>query len=255
MNLKNLSLILVLALAIGLLAGCTQQEPQDVVKEDRTLNVGFTESKTEEDDKNYIHIGVNGESLKLEVEDKGLFDSLIEDEFYIFSYNEDYVLRDIQNDSYLKNLVENSMKEGINEEEIIEEIKSADTISLDGLTTLDEYIIDFNEDGHDEKISMYVAAERGPDGEIMWDDGQRWVLVIHGENKDYVLYDDYVQLGTINFSVLTNDDDFYITTTSIRTASFTVNQYKYNMENDSFEKALPFAIDGNVNMLYSSNQY
>lgn len=255
MNLKNLSLILVLALAIGLLAGCTQQVPQDAVKEDRTLNAGFTASKTEEDDKNYIHIGVNGESLKLEVEDQNLFDSIIEDEFYIFSYNEDYVLKDIQTDSYLKNLVENSMKEGINGEKIVEEIKSADTISLDGLTTLDEYIIDFNEDGHDEKINMYVAAERGPDGEIMWDDGQRWVLVVHGENKDYVLYDDYVQLGTINFNVLTNDDDFYITTTSIRTASFTVNQYKYNIENDSFEKTLPFAIDGNVNMLHSSNGY
>lgn len=256
-NLKNISIILVVILAIGLMVACTPQEPQDNdgIKEDLTLNVGFLESKSVEDDKNYITIAVNSDNLKLEVKDQGSFDSLTEDEFYIFSYNADNIVRDIQTDSYLKDVVENSMEQGIDEDTIVEEIKTENPISLDGLTLLDEYIIDFNEDGLDEKISMYVAAERGSDGEIMWDDGQRWVLVIHGDNKDYVLYDDYVQLGTIKFNVLTDDDEFYITTTSVRTASLTVSQYKYDSENDLFLKTLPLNVDGNVNMLHSSNGY
>lgn len=255
-NLKYIGLALVIIIAFGLLAGCTPQEslPQDdMLREDLSLNFGFSESKSVENDKNYITIAVNGDYLKLEVENQALFDSLTEDEFYIFSYNEDNVLRDIQIDPYLKDVVENSMKQGIDEDIIEEEIRTRSPISLEGLTMLDEYIYDFNEDGYDEKISMYVSAQRDSRGEIMWDDGQRWVLVIHGENKDYVLYDDYVQLGSIQFNVFTDDDGFYITTISPRTASLTVTQYKYIKSEDSFIQTIPYLIDGNVNMLHNSN--
>ena len=192
-NFKNISLVLVFLLAIGLLAGCAQEE-----KEDLTLNVGFLESKSVENDKNYIVLAVNNDNLKLEVEEQDQFDSLKEDEFYIFSHNKDNVLRYIQTDSYLKDVVEYSMEEGIDDEDeddndVLQEIRAEDIISIDELTLLDEYIIDFNNDGYDEIIAMYVAAGRDDKGEIMWDDGQRWVLLIHGDNKDYVLYDDYVQ--------------------------------------------------------------
>ena len=256
-NFKNISLVLVLVLAIGLLTSCSSQEaPQDFNKEDLTLNLGFSESKSVEDDKNYILLAVNGDTLRLEVEDDDLFNSLKEDEFYIFSFNKDNILRDIQTNSYIKDLVENSMKEGIDEDKKDKdpkEILAEDIISMDGLTLLDEYIIDFNDDGYDEVIAMYVAAGRDDNGEIMWDDGQRWALVVHGDNKDYLLYDDYVQLGSIEFNVFTEEDDFYIVTKSVRTASLTVTQYKYNESDDSFIKTIAYDIKGNVNMLHSSN--
>ena len=251
-NFKNISLVLVFLLAIGLLAGCAQEE-----KEDLTLNVGFLESKSVENDKNYIVLAVNNDNLKLEVEEQDQFDSLKEDEFYIFSHNKDNVLRYIQTDSYLKDVVEYSMEEGIDDEDeddndVLQEIRAEDIISIDELTLLDEYIIDFNNDGYDEIIAMYVAAGRDDKGEIMWDDGQRWVLVVHGDNKDYVLYDDYVQLGSIEFNVFTEDDDFYIVTKSVRTASLTVTQYEYKKSDDSFIKTVAYNIKGNVNMLHSS---
>lgn len=254
-NFKNISLILIVVLTVGLLAGCTPQESkiEDVVKEDLTLNSGFLESKSEENDKNYVTIAVNKDTLKLEVEDDGIFTSLEEDEFYIFAYNNDNITRSIQKDSYLKDLVENSMSENPdNNHPFLQEIVAEDVISMDGLTLLDEYIIDFNSDGYDEKIAMYVAAERNDSGEIMWDDGQRWVLVVHGDNKDYVLYDDYVQLGSIQFNVFTANDEFNIVTKSVRTASLDVSQYKYNESNDSFIQTIPYSVDGNVNMLHSS---
>ncbi len=256
LNLKNISLILVAMLTIGILVACSPQEsPQDneVMTEDLTLATGYAQSKSQEDGKGFIEFSIEGEDLKLEVIDEDLFNSVEEDEFYIFSYNENNILRDIQTDSYLKDLVENSMKQDIGGDEIIEEIKSTDTVSLDELTLLDEYIIDFNNDGYEERVAMYTAAGRDSNGEIMWDDGQRWVFVIHGDNKDYILYDDYVQLGSIEFSVFTEDDDFYISTTSRRTASFTVTQYKYNEASDSFIQTIPYDVKGNVNMLHSSN--
>ena len=259
-NHKNIGLILVVVLAIGLLSGCTPQEPpqnNEIIIEDLSLATGFIQSKSKEDGKNFIEFSIEGEDLKgeylkLEVVNESLFNSIEEDEFYIFSYNEDYLLRNAQRDFYLKDLVENNMGED-DENGVVEEIISVDPISLDSLTLLDEYIIDFNSDGYEEIICMYVAAGRDSNGEIMWDDGQRWVLVVHGDNKDYVLYDDYVQLGSIQFNVFTEDDEFYINTTSIRTASLTVSQYIYNEANDLFIQTTPYSIQGNVNMLHSSN--
>ena len=254
-NLKNISLILVVVLSIGLLAGCTPQEPkvEDLVKEDLTLNSGFLESKSEENHKNYVTIAVNKDTLKLEVEDDGMFASLDEDEFYIFAYNNDNITRSIQRDPYLKDLVENSMSENPDDDhDFLQEIVFEDKISMDGLTLLDEYIIDFNSDGYEEVTAMYVAAERDDNGEIMWDDGQRWVLVVHGDNKDYVLYDDYVQLGSIQFNVFTADDNFNIVTKSVRTASLDISQYRYEEANDSFIQTIPYSVSGNVNMLHSS---
>ena len=255
-NHKNIGLILVVVLAIGLLSGCTPQEPpqnNEIIIEDLSLATGFVQSKSKEDDKNFIEFSVEGEDLKgeylkLEVANESLFNSIEEDDFYIFSYNEDYLLRNAQRDFYLKDLVENSMDEN----GVVEEINSVDPISLDSLTLLNEYNIDFNNDGYEEIIAMYVAAGRDSNGEIMWDDGQRWVLVVHGDNKDYVLYDDYVQLGSIQFNVFTEDNEFYITTTSVRTASL-VSQYFYNEANDLFIQTTPYSIQGNVNMLHSSN--
>lgn len=249
-NLKNISLILVLVLAIGLLAGCTPKEPSknEVLIEDLTLATGYAKSLVEKDGMNFVVIEVEGEDLELELEDEDLFATLEENEFYIFAYNKDRIARSIKRDHYLKNLVEN----GMNEDDSTKEIVSNDVISLDGLTPLDEYIIDFNSDGYDEKIVMYVAAGLDDNGEIMWDDGQRWVLVIHGDNKDYVLYDDYVQLGSIQFNVFTADDELNIVTKNIGTASLYISQYKYDEANDSFTQTVPYSVSGNVNMLFSS---
>lgn len=249
-NLKNISLILVVVLAIGLLAGCTPQEQpkNEGIIEDLTLAIGYAKSLVEEDGMNFVVIEVEGEDLKLGLEDEDLFATLEEDEFYIFAYNKDHIARSIQKDLHLKDLVEDED----DEDNFLQEIVPEDIISIDGLTLIDEYIIDFNSDDYDEKIAMYVAADRDDSGEIMWDDGQRWVLVVHGDNKDYVLYDDYVQLGSIQFNVFTADDEFNIVTKSVRTASLDISQYRYDETNDSFIQTVPYSVDGNVNMLHSS---
>jgi len=251
---KKITFILVLLLGFALV-GCNREAPQAQVGEELTLNAGIAHSKYVEDDKNYIEISIDGGDLKLQVEDDTLFDSLMEDEFYLFAYNKDNVIKDIEVNSYLKDLVLDSMKQPVDDDMELQGIKAQDPVSTDDLTLLDEYIIDFNQDGFEERISMYVSAGRDESGEIMWDDGQRWLLVVHGDGKDFVLFDDYVQLGTIHFNVLTEEDDFYITTISSRTANFAVTQYEYHKEQDLFIQRTPIAIEGNVNMLHSSSGY
>lgn len=131
-------------------------------------------------------------------------------------------------------------------------IAPVDKVNTDHLTLLDEYVFDFDNDGVEEKVGMYTTAEKDSKGEIMWDDGQKWLFIVQDTEKDYILADEYVQLGKIDFYVYTIDDDFHIATISGRTASLTLKSYHYDRDNDCFSITIPFDTSGNVNMLHSS---
>lgn len=143
------------------------------------------------------------------------------------------------------------------DDEVVEfiEIYPEDKISIEDLTLLAEYSIDFDNDGFEDSISMYTEAQKDESGNIAWDDGQNWLFVVHSKDKDYVLYDDYVQLGSIDFYVYNTDDGFFITTVSPRTASLELTRYRYDKDNDIFIMDIPFREENNVNMLYQSYGY
>lgn len=131
-------------------------------------------------------------------------------------------------------------------------IAPVDKVNTEHLTLLDEYVFDFDNDGVEEKVGMYTEAEKDSKGEIMWDDGQKWLFIVQDTEKDYILADEYVQLGKIDFYVYTIDGDFHIATISDRTASLTLKSYHYDRDNDRFTMTIPFETSGNVNMLHSS---
>lgn len=134
-------------------------------------------------------------------------------------------------------------------------INPVDKVNVDNLSLLDEFAIDFDNDGIEEKIGMYTSAQKDSNGEVMWDDGQNWLFIVQDTDKDYVLVDEYVQLGSIDFNIYTIEDDFYISTYSSRTASLTLNLYHYDRVNDNFEMTTPYNAPGNVNMLKTSYGY
>lgn len=134
-------------------------------------------------------------------------------------------------------------------------IEVTDKVDITGLSLLDSYKIDINGDGNEEIIAMYVNAEQGPDGEIYWDDGQNWLFLVQDTDKDYVLFSDYVQLGSIKFHIYTSDDDFKITTIQTSTASLKLTEYSFHKESNSFVSNVKFETSGNVNMLHSSYGY
>ncbi|MDR7855366.1 hypothetical protein [Tissierella sp.] len=134
-------------------------------------------------------------------------------------------------------------------------IEATNKVDVAKLSLLDSYIFDIDGDGTEETISLYTAAEKDSKGEIMWDDGQNWKLLVEGVDKDYVLFDDYVQLGTIKFHVYTSDDDFYVSTIQTGTASLKFTEYSFDKETKNFISNVKFETTGNVNMLHSSFGY
>ncbi len=133
-------------------------------------------------------------------------------------------------------------------------IMPTDKISTEGLALLDYYNFDIDGDGIEETISMYVDAEQDPNGKILLDDGQKWLFLVENKDKDYVLFDDFVQLGTIKFYVynILDEDAFYITTVKSTTANLTITEYRFDKKTKSFISKVVYNTTGNVNMLHSS---
>lgn len=121
-------------------------------------------------------------------------------------------------------------------------------VNVSDYTLLDSITIDFNEDGYEETIALYTLAERLPSGEIAWDDGQIWTLVVHGENEDFVLFNEYVQLGALGFFTYFQNDEFVISAIHSGTANLALYEYKY--ENESFVEKVRFATEGDINMFH-----
>lgn len=86
---------------------------------------------------------------------------------------------------------------------------------LEGMATkLNEFSFDLDGDGVEEIVELHTAAERAENGEMAWDDGQNWLLVVVDDNDYYPLLQQYVQLGTVYFTV-TEDNDGNSTITII----------------------------------------
>ena len=257
MRKTSFGLIIVVMLVLSF--GCVQ-DVQPESKIEVFTNVGFVSdliSEDGEDGKSYVEFAVNEDSLKLEVEENDVFSNIKDNEFYKFSYNKDNTLLSIETDEYLKNLVKKSMEEGNAPEDGLDKVNipATEKVSTEGLALLDSYEFDINGDGVEEVIAMYANAEQGSDGEIYWDDGQDWLFLVEGQDQDYVLFNDYVQLGSIRFHIYTVDEDFYITTIQSGTANLDIMEYKFDKESKEFVASLKHGATGNVNMMHSTYGY
>lgn len=236
---------------LTLFFGCTKKD--NVGRSNIILTeTGFLDEKITEDGKNYIIIKTNGQDIKLEIDEIDKYNELEKDEFYIVAYDENNLLKSIKTEPFIKDLIERSMEEDIENTEITI-INSQAKVNVEDLTLLDSTSIDFNRDGKEDTIELYADVEMY-NGEPAWDDGQNWLLVVRDEDKDYVLFNDYVQLGNISFYSYFQDyednEEFVITTIKSGTAELKLTEYKFNKDDDSFNASTRFAAPGNVIMYH-----
>ena len=66
-------------------------------------------------------------------------------------------------------------------------------------TMVDNAAIDLDLDGAAERVELYAAVQRDDRGRLMWDDGQRWALIVRDGDAVYPLFDGFVQLGKVTF--------------------------------------------------------
>lgn len=245
---RKISLMLVVLMVLVISFGCTPKS-NPAAEEKISTNLGFLSEINTENGKSYITISTNETTLKLEVTDKSLIDNLAVNEYYMVAFNQNNIVKSIEPNSFIKDLVEKYGKPNGESEDLI--IKATDKVDYNDLTLLDSANIDFNKDGTEETIELYTVAQRY-NGEIAWDDGQNWVLVVRDADNDYILFNDYVQLGGISFYAYFEGEDFVVTTVQSGTANLKLTEYRFDKESNSFISKVSFTTHGDVNMFHQA---
>lgn len=243
---RKISSILIVVMILSIAFGCTPKE-KPAVEEKLSIDSGYLSEINTEDGKNYITIATNEENLKLEVMDENLVASLTINDYYMVAFNQDNIVKSIEVKPFIGHVVSKYLEP--NEEPKGTTIEASDKVDYNDLTLLDSMKIDFDKDGIEEAIELYTAAERY-NGEIAWDDGQNWMLVVKDTDKDFVLFDDFVQLGGISFYAYFEDEDFVVTKIQSGTASLTLTEYRFDKDSNNFVVTEKFAAKGNVNMFH-----
>lgn len=117
----------------------------------------------------------------------------------------------------------------------------------DNWTTLGEvgYIID----GEYCDIILATDAERDKNGEIAWDDSQKWALVVVGESRNFVLFDSRLN-GKAYMNVTTEDKLPTITLICDTPAGVSATGYIYS--EDAFYQEELIVPENNGNNIYST---
>ncbi len=122
----------------------------------------------------------------------------------------------------------------------------------DFITKMGGFEIDTDSDGIAEKIELYTLAERDSNGDMMWDDGQNWLLVVTDEEQYYPLLQQYVQLGEVYFSVWYDDDQKPVINVLVKTsAGVDIANYCYDTDEMAYKEESIYKTGG-INFMFSS---
>lgn len=96
--------------------------------------------------------------------------------------------------------------------------------------------LDLDRDGEEEVVELYVNAGKDENGLFAWDDGQTWMLVVKDGEETYPLFDDYVQLGSVDFSTTIFDGKQGIVMVMSQHANRTVQKFTYDFKEKGYQK-------------------
>ncbi len=129
------------------------------------------------------------------------------------------------------------------------------------LHEITSYTGDTDADGTDERIVLATSAERDEKGEFLWNDGQKWALYVEDGAQDvYVLFDKFVQAGSVYFDVA----DYYlkdgavpkILVTVSTGAGLSLKNYTFESEKSAYIEEVVYdtqdVTEGGINRRFSS---
>jgi hypothetical protein len=96
---------------------------------------------------------------------------------------------------------------GCSPKESFKPVQSTKNFSTDGLTLLERTYDDTDSDGDKESIELYTSAQIARDGQMGWDTGHQWVLLVKKGEEVFPLFDDYVQHGELQFWIASSNKD------------------------------------------------
>lgn len=127
-------------------------------------------------------------------------------------------------------------------------VRAVDSLPSLPQTLLDNAAGDLDGDGAPERIELYAAVDRDPEGRLMWDDGQRWALIVRDGDLIYHLVNELVQLGKLSFWLVDpmDGDPPAIVVQRATGAGVRVQKYIYDRELRGFVAVAAVEASGNV---------
>lgn len=126
--------------------------------------------------------------------------------------------------------------------------------AADGWTEVSKYRYDVDADGERETIRLYTDAQRSENGELMWDDSQKWVLEMADGSNIFTLYSGAIHNGMPYFEVYEDKDGrICIGLTVSSGAGYEIKKFVYIKDKKAFEIENVYSEDG-INQLYTSLQ-
>ena len=130
-----------------------------------------------------------------------------------------------------------------------EQILPAESFETENLSLLERMEYPFATACKEASVELYTSAQAAADGQMGWDTGDQWTLLVQQESASFVLYDEYVQYGEVQFWVAyLNPEElpglepedleqhvYVMVTTDV---GFTLYDYLWDAENTCFWKSV-----------------
>lgn len=115
---------------------------------------------------------------------------------------------------------------------------SSDDVTLFPARAIDEYpetLLKSSSLGEEGKtVEVYINASRADDGELILDDGQNWLFVVKHGDQTYPLYEDYLQLGEIDYRIVKINGEFGVIGIHTAHDDIYITQYLYDATEDAY---------------------
>jgi len=146
-----------------------------------------------------------------------------------------------------------------------EKICSVEFFDSENLFLLERIEHRFVADDEKAAVELYTSAQVASDGQMGWDSGDQWTLVVRQGEQEFLLYDEYVQYGEVQFWVSslntnkvespeTEDLDHHIYVMVTSGVGFTMYDYVWDGDEGCFQKSVLLNPENQWNTVHS-NKY
>ena len=145
------------------------------------------------------------------------------------------------------------------------QITPVDQAHVESLTLLERVEYSLVSEEERASVELYTSAAIADDGQMGWDSGDQWALLVRQGEQEFLLYDEYVQYGEVQFwisslntneveSPETEDLDHHIYVMVTTGVGFTMYDYVWNGDEGCFQKSVLLNPENQWNTVHS-NKY
>lgn len=121
---------------------------------------------------------------------------------------------------------------------------------LEGYNLLDRREVDIDQDEVMESLELYCTAGYNEAGELLMDDGERWILLVSKDGQLYpVIEPSFIQLGHLEYKIYNDyegENSFHVLVSEVQGAGLILRDCYYDKKSNSFISKVVYQTTGNI---------